>query len=322
METANKIKKFFTQKNVDKNFKKAGPGRKLNDDASGSSGIQNSKGKKKPSDVYVPVKRDDLTNEAKMARDAAIERLNIKQSASGPVNFSIKSIKEQVKRELEQETKKNELEASVSNLNITSENSDCAKYSVDGVFFRCPLVSEEILPKKEWKGKIKAFLYEQMSSDPGLTACLLIKNCNVIDKAEDCIETLKKYLNNIISNPTETKYQRIRMTNRIFCEKVANVEGAMEFLKAAGFKEITSNNEAFLEWSEYPLEMLIQLCEALDLCEVIPLEIDRNIKVLLPSQAEAISLPPDFFRISKEEILNEQKAKYLHNFFLFLLILI
>lgn len=309
METAaNKIKKFFSQKNVDRSFKKAGPGRKLNDDASSSSG-QNSKGKKKPTDVYVPVKRDDLTNEAKMARDAAIERLNIKQNASGPINFSIKSIKEQVKRELEQETKKNELEASVSNLNIAPENSACAKYSVDGVFFRCPLISDEILPKKEWKGKIKAFLYEQMSSDPGLTACLLIKNCNVIDKAEDCIETLKKYLTNIISNPTETKYQRIRMTNRIFCDKVANVEGSMEFLKAAGFKEITYNNEAFLEWSECPLEMLIQLCDALDLCEVIPLEIDRNIKVLLPSQAETVYLPPDFFRMSKEEILNEQKSK-------------
>lgn len=276
-----------------------------------SSSGQNSKGKKKPSDVYVPVKRDDLTNEAKMARDAAIERMNIKQNTTGkPLNFSLKSIKEQAKRELEQENNKSELESSVSNLNITPESSATAKYSVEGVFFRCPLVSDEVLPKKEWKGKIKAFLYEQMSSDPGLTACLIIKNCNVIDKAEDCIETLKKYLTNITSNPTEPKYQKIRMTNRIFCEKVANVEGALEFMKAAGFEEVVTNDDRFLEWKpEYPIEMLIQLCEALDLCEVIQLEIDRNIKVLLPSQAENVSLPPDFFRLTKEEILNEQMAK-------------
>ena len=305
---ANKIKKFFTQKNVNKNFKKAGPGRKLNDDASSSSGSQ-SKGKKKPTDVYVPVKREDLTDEAKKARDAAIERLNINQNASGSLNFSLKAIKEQARRELEQEN--NKLEASICNLNITSNHSAFEKYSVEGVFFRCPFVSDEILPKKEWKVKIKTFLYEQMpSSDPGLTACLIIKNCNVIDVAEDCVSTLKKYLNNIIANPTETKYQRIRMTNRIFCEKVSNVEGAMEFIKAAGFKEVTSDNEAYLQWSpEYPLEMLIQLCEALDLSEVIPLEIDRNIKVLLPSQAETVNLPPDFFRLSKEELLNEQKTK-------------
>ncbi|CAH1711567.1 unnamed protein product [Chironomus riparius] len=306
---ANKIKKLFSHKNVNKSFKKAGPGRKLNDDASSSSGPgPYSKGKKKPSDVYVPVKRDDLTDEAKKARDAAIERLNIKQNASGSLNFSLKAIKEQARRELEQENSK--LEASICNLNITSEDSASEKYSVEGVFFRCPFVSDEILSKKEWKVKIKAFLYEQMPSDPGLTACLIIKNCNFIHLAEDCILTLKKYLNNIITNPTETKYQRIRMTNRIFCEKVSNVEGAMEFLKAAGFKEVTSDNEAYLQWtSEYPLEMLIQLCEALDLSEVIPLEIDRNVKVLLPSQAEPVILPPDFFRLSKEELLNEQKAK-------------
>jgi len=180
---ANKIKNFFSQKKVAKSFKKAGPGRKLNDDASSSS-ANYSKGKKKPSDVYVPVKRDDLTNEAKMARDAALERFKIKQTASGPLNFSLKSIKEQARRELEQQSNKHELEASVSNLNITPEHSAFEQYTVDGVFFRCPLVSDEILPKKEWKVKIKSFLYEQMSSDPGLTACLIIKNCNVIDIAE------------------------------------------------------------------------------------------------------------------------------------------
>ena len=303
---ANKIKNFFSQKKVDKNFKKAGPGRKLTDGSSSSSGL--SKGKK-PSDVYVPIKRNDLTNEAKMARDAAIERLKTKQSMSGPSNFSLKAIKEQVRRELEEQSK-NELQPAVRNLNISSDDSAHEKYSVDGVFFRCPLISDEILPKKDWKVKIKTFLYEQMPSDPGLTACLIIKNCNVIDKAEDCIETLKKYLTNITSNPTEIKYQKIRMNNRIFCEKVSNVEGAMEFMKAAGFKELIFDNEKFLVWSaEYSLEMLIQLCEALDLCEVIQLEIDRNVKVLLPSQADTVSLPPDFFRLTKDEILNEQKAK-------------
>lgn len=97
----------------------------------------------------------------------------------------------------------------------------------------------------------------------------------------------------------------------------------MEFMKAAGFKEATIDNEAFLVWSsEYPLEMLIQLCEALDLCEVIQLEIDRNVKVLLPSQAETVSLPPDFFRLSKEEILNEQKTKYVTLFLISMFILI
>lgn len=127
------------------------------------------------------------------------------------------------------------------------------------------MISEEILSKKEWTVKIKAFLYEQLSGDPGLTACLIIKNCNTLDRAEDCIETIKKYLNNIISNPNEEKFQKIRMSNRIFSEKVANIEGAKEFMQAAGFTEQTMDDgEKYLVWSkDFPIEMLIQLHEAL-----------------------------------------------------------
>lgn len=47
----------------------------------------------------------------------------------------------------------------------------------------------------------------------------------------------------------------------------------------------------------------------LDLCEVIQLELDRNVKVLLPSQIQNVSLPPDFFRITMEEFKREQQAR-------------
>lgn len=299
----NKIKNFFAKSQADKKFKKAGPGRKLDD----SSHSHSSKSKK-PTDVYVPIKRDDLTDEAKKARDAAIERLKLKEATSGPSNFSLKAIKEQAKRELDEQKNRSEVEVPFKNLGIASSTNE--KYSVDGVFFRCPLISDEILPKKEWQSRIKTFLYDQLASDPGLSACLIIKNCNVLDKAEDCIETLKKYLMNIIASPTEVKYHKIRMSNRIFCDKVMPIEGSMEFMKAAGFEKTEQDGDQFLVWrADYPLEMLTQLTEALDLCEIIQLELDRNIKVLLPSQAENVSLPPEFFRITKEELLNEQKAK-------------
>lgn len=298
-----KLKNFFNNKNLEKKFKKAGPGRKLLDEPSSS------KKEIKPSDVYVPLKRNDLSAEAKKARDAAMQRI---QEKSGPSNFSLKAIREQARKELEQEQQnKQVVESSLKNLNIASSESSDEKYSVEGVFFRCPLISDEILPKKEWQKKIKTFLYDQMSSDPGLTACLIIKNCNVIDKAEDCIATLKKYISNITTNPTESKFHKIRMSNRIFCEKVAPIEGSIDFMKAAGFKEQDCDNDKFLVWSpDFPLEILIHLSEALDLCEIIQLEIDRNVKVLLPSQAEKVSLPPEFFRLTKEEFLNEQKFKY------------
>ena len=306
-QAASKIKKFFSKKKSEAKFKAAGPGRKLNDDSAASSSGSGSHSKK-PKDVYVPVKRNDLTDEAKAARDAAMKRA-MEGNKSKPLNVSLIAIKEQARKELE-EQRKNDLDSSLKQkLNIVSEKKD---YTIDGVFFSCPLISDEVLPKKDWKIKIKNFLYEQLASDPGLTSCLIIKNCNTLDKAEDCIETLKKYLQNIINNPSEEKFQRIRMSNRIFTEKVANVEGSLEFLKAAGFQEQICDGENFLVWSpDFPTEILVQLTEALDLCEVINLELDRNMKILLPSQINNVNLPPDFFRISPEEIKKEQQARYL-----------
>jgi UBX domain-containing protein 6 len=51
-----------------------------------------------------------------------------------------------------------------------------------------------------------------------------------------CVDTLCKYLENIIQNPTEEKFQKIRMTNRVYQDRVAHMEGAQDFLIAAGFK--------------------------------------------------------------------------------------
>ncbi|CRK95504.1 CLUMA_CG008973, isoform A [Clunio marinus] len=301
---ASKIKKFFSKKKSEAKFKTAGPGRKLTDSAASSSST--SSHSKKPKDVYVPPKRNDLTDEAKTARDAALRRI-MENNANKPLNISSRAIKEQARKELE-EQRKAETESSLKQLNIT--DSDKKDYSIEGVFFTCPLVSDEILPKNDWQMKIKAFLYEQLESDPGLTSCLIIKNCNTLDRAESCIETLQKYLQNIINNPSEEKFHRIRTSNRIFCDKVGNCEGSLEFLRAAGFHENEIDGDKFLVWSpDFPTEMLVQLCEALDLCEVINLDIDRNMKVLLPSQIKSVNLPPEFFRISPEELKKEQQAR-------------
>lgn len=254
----NKIKNFFKKKKTEAKFKAAGPGRKL----TASAPPPQSSSSKKPQDVYVPVKRSDLSSEAKMARDAALERAT---KIDKPLNFSLKAIKEQAKKELEDERKSSSnsssVDSSLKNMSLCEGKKD---YTVDGVFFGCSMISEEILPKKEWKGRIKEFLYEQMTDDAGLTACLIIKNCNTPDRAEDCIETIKKYLNNIIANPSEEKFQKIRMSNRIYSEKVANIEGSFEFMQAAGFNEqVMDDGEHYLVWNPDCLTELHKLHEAL-----------------------------------------------------------
>lgn len=175
------------------------------------------------------------------------------------------------------------------------------------------MISEEVLPCTEWKIKIKEFLYEQLENERGLTACLIILNCNTKEKSSACIETLTKYLENIIQHPDDEKYRKIRQSNRIFSEKVRPCEGALDFLLGAGFIEQDIDGEQFYIYSDENnpngSESLTELLEALQHSEIIHLELDRNIHVLLPSQTKRTELPQEFYRISLEEVRREQQLR-------------
>ncbi|XP_075986324.1 GDI interacting protein 3 isoform X2 [Anticarsia gemmatalis] len=228
----------------------------------------------------------------------------------------------QVKKELENE-KANET-ASASKSSTTEERKEIEmdlpkNFAASGVYFKCPLISNDILPRDEWKRNIKTFLYEQLEQERGLTACLMIQSCNSNrEKIDTCVETLCKYLENIITYPEEEKYQKIRMSNRAFRERVQPLEGAMELLQAAGFVQEKLTNaegveEEFLVFhaDNVPsVESLTTLIDGLRTAEPIQLELDRNLQVLLPSQAaNKVQLPPSFYALSPEEIKREQQLR-------------
>lgn len=334
-----KIKKFFSRKKEEaaafkvshtpypywKPFKKhihsqlkltgssMGEGHKLN--APKPDQAPSGSGSRKKYEAYVPPKRNELSNEARQAANAALARIDKKTSRD--FNTSLSAVKAQAKRELEAERRQKEeqqasAEASVSNISTGASGGDTRNLACEGVFFRCPMISDEILPKAVWKAKIKEFLYQQLESDRGLTACLIIHNCNVKEKADECIATLIRYLENLIKSPTEEKFCKIRMSNKIFSEKVRYVEGALDVLQAAGFSEVQIDDEPFLLWTREQTEQdldLPTLVEALKNSETIPLELDRNIKVLLPSQARRVVLPDEFYRLAPEEIKKEQQLR-------------
>jgi len=57
------------------------------------------------------------------------------------------------------------------------------------------------------------------------------------------------------------------------------------------------------------------LCDALQSAEPISLELDRNLQVLLPSQAaKRVDLPPMFFNITAEELKREQQMRFVKRF--------
>ncbi|XP_053967378.1 UBX domain-containing protein 6 [Anastrepha ludens] len=304
-----KIKKFFSRKKEEAAFKLKlgggmGQGRALNAAAPPPNTSSSKSGSS-----YVAPKRQELSSEARAAAAAALARNEKKESKD--FNTSLAAIKAQAKRELEAEQKIRADEESVSS-GASSTTTAKKNLACEGVFFRCPLIGEEILPRKEWKARIKEFLYQQMEFERALTACLIICNCNTREKADDCIQTITKYLENIHNHPDEEKYYKIRMSNKIFSEKVRYVEGALDFLLAAGFREIEIDGEPFLLWSKENVDNnydLPTLLDALKNAETIELALDRNIRVLMPSQARSVELPDDFYRISPEEIKREQQLR-------------
>ncbi|KAH8269413.1 hypothetical protein KR018_002795 [Drosophila ironensis] len=315
-----KIKKFFARKKEEASsaFKlkltgsTMGEGHKLN--APKKEAPAGSSGSRKKYEAYVPPKRNALSHEARAAAEAALARIDKKNSRE--FNTSMAAVKAQAKRELEAERRQKEeqqqQQAEIEAKASSSSGGDNRNLACEGVFFRCPLISEEVLPKAAWKVKIKDFLYQQLESDRGLTGCLIIHNCNPKDKADECIATLIRYLENLIKSPEEEKFCKIRMSNKIFAEKVRHVEGALEVLQAAGFSEVEIDGEPFLLWTREQTEQdldLPTLVEALKNSETIPLELDRNIKVLLPSQARRAALPDDFFRMTQADIKKEQQLR-------------
>jgi UBX domain-containing protein 6 len=52
-----------------------------------------------------------------------------------------------------------------------------------------------------------------------------------------CIDTICRYIDNIMSHPDDEKYRKIRLYNKAFQERVAHIEGALMFLEAIGFEK-------------------------------------------------------------------------------------
>nr|CAD7430274.1 unnamed protein product [Timema monikensis] len=302
---AEKIKKFFQKKKADAKFKMAGPGYKLN--------AAVSQPKVEASSTTKVTPRGPLSDEAKQAAAAALARLGGQKQGTAAFNTSLAAIQAQVCRELEAEKKESSIEE-VPKSGVDSRAGDDENVSpflaVNGVYFKCPLIGPEVLPKDEWHKKIREFLYEQLTEEQGLTAVLIIHTCNKNrEKVEQCVETLCKYLENILHNPGEEKYHRIRQSNRVFQERVAPLEGTQDLLQAAGFQA----EDDYLVFSEERLQTpdtLQILCDALRSAEPITLELDHNLQVLLPSQAASRrELPPVFYNLTPEEIKREQQIR-------------
>jgi len=325
------IKKFFEKKKAEAKFKLAGPGQKLGD-AQSAAASQEARAARASAAAAnrqaASTSRAGLTSQQAQAASAALNRLD--HQASSTNDFEKKRAQAHIRamahRELEKEKHR---EQEIAKLKETYgekaavELEGPSMLGCDGVFYKCPLIDDgRVLPKNEMKQKIRDFLYSQLETeDKGLSACLIIHTLNKDpDKVKVCIDTLSKYLDNIIQNPKEEKFRKIRKSNKAFMERVSSMEGADIFLSAVGFEMVNIEGQDFWKFPDHLLDSqddaaftvdkLLLFRDALHSAAPIKAELDRGLRVLMPSEAsKQMHLPPDFFSVSADEIKREQQAR-------------
>lgn len=308
------IKDFFKKKKTEAKFKLAGGGHKLGEASSAPTPPKQTKQKE----------RAHPSQSAQQAGAAALNRFAGQDQKDTDADFQRARqkalIKEQARKELEREEK---IEQEIAKIKLVYGEKDeveiegPSQLAVQGVFFRCDLVSDELASREDMKLKIKDFLYGQLEGEKGLTAVLIIHTCNSPrEKVELCVETLSKYIDNIVNNPAELKFRKIRRSNKAFKERVASLEGTHEFLDGCGFqvRQMEGPDGQIEDFWVFPeentdFESLSAMRDTLKGAEPVTAELDRGLLVIPPQQKMCRDLPQDFFSISKEELKVEQGNK-------------
>ncbi|KAM3726868.1 UBX domain-containing protein [Dirofilaria immitis] len=313
-----RLKKFLTEKKINKNFKKAGTGYRLTENNSSTAAprpvpVQQQMSQMPPAERIAT---------ADIAAQAAYKRMNLGATQE---SLTQRNIRMRALKELEKEKKERERCASDKmDVEVGTHIVDAREFehsgAISGVYFTCDLLGgDEQLTKNEMREKVEKFLRTQLADDPLVASTLMIFSLNGPDKRQNASETIQKYLRNLIENPDENKYHRIRVNNKVFQERISCANGGKEFLLACGFEEKNLINneqeEPFLIISDdkaMDTHSLIQALEILQTGQAVPLKLSRNATVYKLEANQAITnpkLPRDFFDLDVGEIRREQQRR-------------
>ncbi|XP_072516437.1 UBX domain-containing protein 6 [Salminus brasiliensis] len=301
------MKKFFEDFKKDIKFKSAGPGKKLTEEGSARPSVAQSSNQAKPR--YAPNESTQRAGAAALAR--------VEQQHRPRINTSQEAIRNQVRKELEAEAAATAAEPKSVDAEVPVKDPAC--FSVSGVYFICPLTGET-LTKSEREMHIKEAILLRFSENPVEASVMMIHTFNKDrEKVKAAVDIISKYIDNICKNPTEEKYRKIKVSNKVFQEKVRGIEGSREYLQALGFESIMlpvdgqEDTEEFLllpEQEAASLEQMKEKKEQLQNGEPVRAKLDRQPQAFRPSQhATRFELPPDFYNLTAEELKREQQQK-------------
>ncbi|KAK5930949.1 hypothetical protein CgunFtcFv8_027143 [Champsocephalus gunnari] len=300
------MKKLFDGIKKDMKFKTAGPGKKLTDDTSTKPDVVQSGSGARPN-------RHGPSEGSQRAGAAALAR--IEQIPRPKLGTSQDAIRNQVKRELEAASLAEKDKAESEERSKVPVMAP-ACLSVSGVYFTCPLTGAT-LAKSDREVHIKEAILMRFEEDPVEASVMMIHTFNKDrDKVKAAIDIMSKYIENICKNPTEEKYRKIKLGNKVYQEKVRSVEGSREFLEALGFTSIMlpvegkEEDEEFLvllEYSPDALELMQERRDRLQRGEPVRAQLDRQPQVFRSSpNAQRFELPSEFYNMTSEELKKEQ----------------
>ena len=227
--------------------------------------------------------------------------------------------KARLRREMEAERKK-QAEAEALAQHYREPNKEVVQDGAPmaSILFKCPDIGEMVLPKDEMEAYIHEFLLNQLAEEPEMSSALMIHTLNKDkEQVKVCVETLCKYMDNIIANPAEEKFRKIRLSNKAFKESVAALKGTEEFMQATGFQirmlPFEDREENFYLMEEAmakDVERLKSIKEVLLAAEPIKPQLDRALKIFHPTQtASKFNIPNEFYTISPEDLKKEQQNR-------------
>lgn len=228
------------------------------------------------------------------------------------------TMREKMRRELEAERKQQENLMAATKLSEPKEVELEKAPVLPTIFYTCPDISPAVLPKDEMDKHIEEFLLSQLCEEPEMTSALMIQTLNKDkEKVNICVETLGKILSNIIANPDEEKFRKIRLSTKTFTEKIDPIKGANEFLQTAGFHIVfmktDEQEESYYimdESSAKETEHLTNMKDVLNAATPLKSQLDRCLKVFHPTgKASSFDIPPEFYSINPDELRKEQKRK-------------
>ncbi|KAM7410244.1 hypothetical protein PAMA_001609 [Pampus argenteus] len=305
------MKKFFDDIKKDMKFKSAGPGKKLAEESSSRPQVVQSSSSAKHH-------RHAPTEGAQMAGAAALARIGQQQRPK--VHTSQDAIRNQVKKELEAEAAllaENEKADAAEESKVPVKDFACL--SVSGVYFTCPLTGAT-LTKSEREVHIKEAILMRFEEDDVEASVMMIHTFNKDrEKVKAAVDIISKYVENICKNPTEEKYRKIKLSNKVFQDKVRCVEGSREFLQALEFISVMlpvegqEEEEEFLvlpEQSPDALELMKERKDRLQRGEPVRAQLDRQPQAFRASaNAMRFELPPEFYNLTAEELKKEQQQR-------------